>query len=37
MPLQQGEPPELVSTIERVLSTWAGEKPWAEAQATLNA
>jgi 5,5'-dehydrodivanillate O-demethylase len=36
MPLQQGEPPELVSDIERVLSTWAGEKPWAQAQATLN-
>ena len=36
MPLQQGEPPEFVSSIEQVLSTWAGEKPWAEAQATLN-
>ena len=36
MPLQQGESAEMVDSIERILSTWVGAKPWTESHASLN-
>ena len=36
MPLQQGESNEMVESIEKVLSTWVGAKPWTESHASLN-